>query len=81
MEHRIIRIGHQTMIGVVCPHCVLRTIIYPESAFLVHQRLHHVPSRALVYHRKAGNTRGRPPGTPRPQMGATIIFHEGIRAR
>ena len=81
MEHRIIRIGQRTLIGVVCPDCVLRTIIYPEAALLAHKRTHH-PTKALVYHRKAGNTRGRPPGQPhQTRMGSALVFREGIKAR
>ena len=80
MEHRIIRIGHQTMIGVVCPDCALKTIIYPEAAFLWHKRTHH-PARPLIYHRKSLHAHGRPPGISSPHMGATQIFREGIKAR
>jgi hypothetical protein len=80
MEHRIIRIGHTTIVGVVCPDCVQRTIIYPEAALLAHRQTHH-PAHRLVYHRKAGNTHGRPPGIHTPVMGAARIFREGIKAR
>jgi hypothetical protein len=80
MEHRIIRIGHHTMIGVVCPHCLQRMTIYPEAALIAHLRTHH--QARLVYHRKAGNTRGRPPGQPHEiRMGSALVFHEGIKAR
>jgi hypothetical protein len=78
MEKRIIRIGHKTIIGVVCPMCVQRMIIYPEAAFLDHQRAHHQP---VVYHRKSGHTHGRPPGIHTQHMGGTQIFREGIKAR
>jgi hypothetical protein len=78
MERRIIRIGHKTIVGVVCPDCVLRTIIYPEAALLAHKQSHHQPP---VYHRKAGNTHGRPPGIHTPVMGAMRIFREGIKTR
>ena len=80
MERRIIRIGHKTMIGVVCPLCVVKTIIYPESAFLDHERSHHQP---VVYRRKTGLAAGggRPRGIHTPVMGATRIFREGIKAR
>jgi hypothetical protein len=81
MERRIIRIGHRTIIGVVCPHCVQKTIIYPESAFHDHMRLHHQP---VIYSRKphyAPHSHGRPPGIHSPVMGAMRTFREGIKAR
>ena len=79
MEHRIIRIGHTTMIGVVCPLCVVKTIIYPESAFLDHERSHHQP---VVYSRKPHHSpHGRPPGIHTPVMGAARTFRGGIKAR
>jgi len=80
MEHRIIRIGHKTIVGVVCPDCVQRTIIYPEAALLAHKQSHH-PERPLVYHRKSPHSHGRPPGIHTPIMGAARIFREGIKAR
>ena len=80
MEHRIIRIGQRTLIGVVCSDCILRTIIYPESALIAHKLTHH--AHRLVYHRKAGNTRGRPPGIGNTtHMGSALVFREGIKAR
>ena len=78
MERRIIRIGHRTMIGVICPHCVQKTIIYPEAAFNDHMRAHHQP---VVYSRKPHHSPGRPMGIHTPIMGAAEIFHEGIKSR
>lgn len=56
-RRRVIRVGSRVLTGLICPRCIQRTVIFPESALEPHIARHNAAPEPVARYRG-----GRTPG-------------------
>ena len=62
-EQKSIKVGDQTVTGILCPICPGHMVIFPESAAIEHEKRHG----AIEHRAWSRNPHGRPPGRKREE--------------
>lgn len=81
-SRRVIRVGDRVVTGVVCPRCVMATVVFPESVLDTHLERHQArESGAANFARYHNRSAGRPVGSKsKMSMSSTGVIHRrGIR--